>query len=73
MTKQAYFVPTPHGTGLIQEQHEWLANDLASVDRTLHPWVVIGLHQVCLSCVKFVWSLCACEVCVCEVCVSCCC
>jgi len=45
VNSEAYFVPTPHGTGLIQEQHDWLANDLASVDRTLHPWVVIGLHQ----------------------------
>mmetsp|Transcript_3319 Transcript_3319/g.4506 ORF Transcript_3319/g.4506 Transcript_3319/m.4506 type:complete len:618 (-) Transcript_3319:88-1941(-) len=32
------------------EQYEWLASDLASVDRTDTPWVIVGGHRQLYSC-----------------------
>jgi hypothetical protein len=45
VNSEAYFVPTPHGLGLLREQRAWLASDLAAVDRDRTPWLVLGLHQ----------------------------
>lgn len=36
--------------GLMNEQIQWLENDLKNVDRELTPWVVVGLQRVDYSC-----------------------
>jgi hypothetical protein len=45
VNSESYFTPQPHGLGLLREQRAWLEADLAAVDRSVTPWVVIGLHQ----------------------------
>lgn len=36
---------TEHDYTIGSEQYEWLVNDLASVDRTITPWIIFGGHR----------------------------
>jgi hypothetical protein len=39
----------PNGTQLA-----WLENDLKNVDRKKTPWIIVGGHRPCTSCLEFV-------------------
>jgi hypothetical protein len=45
VSSEVYFSVQPHSSGLAVEQKAWLAKDLAAVNRSSTPFVVLGLHQ----------------------------
>jgi hypothetical protein len=45
VSSEVYFSVQPHSAGLIVQQSEWLAADLKAVDRSVTPFVMLGLHQ----------------------------
>lgn len=45
VSSEAYFYPTAHGWGLLEQQYNWLVNDLSQVNRTETPWIVLMLHR----------------------------
>ena len=42
----------PNGTQLA-----WLENDLKSVDRQKTPWIIVGGHRPCMSCLEFAGNI----------------
>ena len=45
VSSEVYFSAQPHSAGLMVEQKAWLKQDLAAVNRSETPFVVLGLHQ----------------------------
>ena len=45
VSSEVYFSAQPHSLGLLLQQKAWLEADLAAVDRSVTPWVILGLHQ----------------------------
>jgi len=45
VSSEVYFSVQPHSAGLAAEQKAWLARDLAAVNRSVTPFIVLGLHQ----------------------------
>lgn len=45
VSSEVYMSVQAHSAGLAIEQAEWLERDLAAVDRSVTPWVALGLHQ----------------------------
>ncbi len=45
VSSEVFFSVQPHSAGLLIEQSEWLTADLKAVDRSVTPFVALGLHQ----------------------------
>jgi hypothetical protein len=45
VSSEVFFSAQPHSLGLIVQQSEWLEADLKAVDRSVTPFVMLGLHQ----------------------------
>ena len=45
VSSEVYMSVQPHSAGLALEQGEWLQRDLAAVNRSVTPFVALGLHQ----------------------------
>ena len=45
VSSEVYFSIQPHSAFLAKEQQDWLAADLAAVNRSVTPFVILGLHQ----------------------------
>jgi hypothetical protein len=45
VSSEVYFSVQKHSAGLMEEQKAWLEADLKAVDRSVTPFVVLGLHQ----------------------------
>lgn len=46
VSSEVFFSVQPHSAGLIIEQSEWLEADLKAVDRSVTPFVMLGLQCV---------------------------
>jgi len=45
ISSEVYFYVGAHSMAMLPEQFAWLEKDLASVDRSVHPWTVLMLHR----------------------------
>jgi len=45
VSSEVFFTFQPHSAGLLLEQSQWLERDLEGVNRSVTPFVALGLHQ----------------------------